>query len=155
MGEIVAIATVVASAVSTVTSIAGGIGAKAAADRDADQYREEQENARVAGLQEETERRRELQRQLASVDAIRGGRGVELYSPTADNIRSELERAASEDINTIRLNASNRARRYGAAADASKSQGTGALISGIGQGLSSAGRAAEKVDSMANRPSRN
>jgi len=143
---------IAATVVSAVTSIVGGISAKQAADDEAAQYREEQENARVAGLQEETERQRELQRQLASVDAIRAGRGVELYSPTSDTIRAEQEAAAEDDINTIRLNSLNRQRRYAAAADSTESAGTGKLLAGIGGGVVQGGKAAMSAYELANRP---
>lgn len=142
MGEYVALAL---AGVSAAASISGAQATKRAAAIEAQQYREEAENARVAAEQEEAQRRKELARILATQEAIRAGRGVELFSGTGLAIRESAIRDAETDINTTRLNALNRIRRFNLGAAVSEARGQSALLGGIGAAVGTLSKAAEKL----------
>lgn len=133
-----------ASAVGMVTSLAGAKQGADAAKAQAAQYEDERRTAQTAALQEETERRRELSSVLATQQAVRAGRRLELYSATFQNMQDVTVRAAEDDIDNIRLNALNRQRRLGFGIDQADAQGRGAWASGAGGALAGLGGAAGK-----------
>jgi len=140
MGEWVAIASAVSSVMSAVSTVAQGAAAGRAADAqarensyraraledEATQYRSEAETARVNAVIEETDRRRELARVLATQEAVRAGRGLELDSGSADALRTTSEGEAQRDIGVIQANSFNKQRQMLAAA-ASASEQAGLL----------------------------
>jgi hypothetical protein len=137
VGETLAIAAVAASVFSAGTSVAGGFAARSAAKGEARQYEAEARFAATAAAQEETERRRALGATLATQDAIRAGRGVDLFSPTGAIIRDETVAAADRDIDNIRLNGMRSADRYKLAASGAEARGTQAFYAGIAHGFGS------------------
>ena len=145
MGESAVPIALALSGVQAAASISGAQASKRAAEIEAQQYREEAENARVAAEQEEAQRRKELVRTLAAQEAIRAGRGVELFSGTGLAIRDSTIHEAETDINTARLNALNRIRRFNLGASVSEAKGQSALLGGIGAAAGTLSRAAEKL----------
>lgn len=117
--------------------VAKGIQAKKAADLEAQQFEEEAENARVAGVQDETQRRRELQRVLGTQQAIRAGRGLDLFSGSSKALRKDTIDNAERDIRTSQINYLSQQRKFGLGAAQSRANGRGALISGFGSAASS------------------
>ena len=129
------------SGFGALSSIAGGRQGQASAEFEAAQFREEQENARVAAAQDEVQRRRQLSRTLSSINAIRAGRGVELFGGgTGDAIREQVTTEAEEDITTSRINLLNRSRRFGLSAQQAEARGTGELLGGVGTAAQVLGR---------------
>jgi hypothetical protein len=131
VGEI-AVFSALASVASAGASLMGGIQGRAAA---AVERRQVEEQARLGALQAkqaEDERRKDLTRTLATQDAIRGARGVDLFSPTGTTIRDQTLADAEADIENIRLNQGSAAARYQLAGQAASMRGTAALVGGIG-----------------------
>ena len=129
------------SGIGAVSALGGGIQGQAGAEFEAAQFREEQENARVAAAQDEAQRRRHLARTLSSINAIRAGRGVELFGGgTGDAIREQVTTEAEEDITTSRINLLNRSRRFGLSAQQAEARGTGELLGGVGTAAQVLGR---------------
>ena len=123
----------VLSGFGALSALSGGARGQAAAEFEAAQFREEQENARVAAMQEEVQRRRQLQRTLSSINAIRAGRGVEMFDGgSGEAIRRQVISEGEEDINTMKINYLNRARRFGLAAEESTLKGQSAMLGGVG-----------------------
>lgn len=116
--------------------------AKSAAAFERAQYEEERQTALLQSKQEENARRRELRSILATQDAIRGGRGTELFSATGKTIKRASTEAAERDIGAIRLNGLSKARRYGLAGQQASAQGKysamSSIMGGIGGAMSSA-----------------
>ena len=111
------------------------------AEFEAMQFREEQENARVAAIQDEAQRRRQLLRTLSSINALRAGRGVEMFEGgTGEAIRKQVVLETEEDITTSKLNAMNRSRRFGLAAGQAEARGTAELLGGFGTAANILGR---------------
>lgn len=137
MGETLAIISVGASVLSAGTQVLGGFAARDAGKTEARQYEAEARFAATAANQEEAERRRQLGATLATQDAIRAGRGVDLFSPTGAIIRSETVAAGERDISNIRLNALRTGDRYRIGAANAEARGTQAFYGGIAGGFGS------------------
>ena len=134
------------SGIGAVSALGGGIQGQAGAEFEAAQFREEQENARVAAAQDEAQRRRHLARTLSSINAIRAGRGVELFGGgTGDAIREQVTTEAEEDITTSRINLLNRSRRFGLSAQQAEARGTGELLGGFGTAAHVLGRGFTRI----------
>jgi len=118
---------------SAISSIAGGIQAKRAADTEAAQYREEADNARTAAIQDETQRRKQLQRTLATQQAIRAGSGFELFSPTFSNIQAQTTKDAESDIETAQINFMSKQGRFLLGAEGAEASGQSKMLAGFGQ----------------------
>ena len=148
MGETLAIASAIASVVSAGAGLAGGLQGRAAANVERQQIEEQAKLGALQAKQAEEERRNELARTLATQDAIRAGRGVDLFSATGATIRSQTMADAEADIENIRINQGSAAARYGLAGQAASARGTGALVGGIGAaagGLLSGARALQPL----------
>jgi hypothetical protein len=128
-----ATAALIASGVSAATSVVGGIASYQQGKAQAAQYEEERENARVAALQDEAQRRRELKTVLAQQQALRAGSGLTLFSGSQRNLERVTTEAAERDIRTSQVNYLNRQSRFGMAAGAARSRGTYGLVGGFGQ----------------------
>ena len=129
------------SGIGAVSALAGGRQGQIGADFEAMQFREEQENARVAAIQDEAQRRRQLSRTLSSINALRAGRGVEMFEGgTGEAIRKQVVLETEEDITTSKLNAMNRSRRFGLAAGQAEARGTAELLGGFGTAANILGR---------------
>lgn len=118
--------TAVSAIASAGTAIYAGQQAKAAAEAEAAPYAEEQIAARTAAVQGDAARQRDMNRTLASIDALRLGWGPDLMSPTGEAIQRESIDNATADVTTIRTNANRRTRRLGFGADASLDRGEAA-----------------------------
>lgn len=125
------ILSVVGTVVSIASKIAGAAQQADAAAAERAQFEAQQKQAEIAALQDEAQRRQELTRVLASQDAIRAGRGLDLYSPTGLAIRTDTINQAETDIATSRLNYLTKARYYGLGAEAASTREDNALIGGF------------------------
>jgi hypothetical protein len=76
----------------------------AAADFEQQQYRQQSEAMRTASLQDETARRRDLDSNLQTIQAIRAGRGVGSGSPTAMAIYDSTISRSEDDIAASKAN---------------------------------------------------
>lgn len=83
--------------------VAGGEKA-AAAEFEAQQYKQQAEAAKTAALQDETARRRDLTSNLETIQAIRSGRGVGSGSPTAMAIFDSTVSRSEDDIAASKAN---------------------------------------------------
>lgn len=119
-------------ALGAVAALAGGAAAREAALLEAEQLREERENARVAAEQQEAFRRRDLARTLASIETQRAGRGLDLFSGSGLNLRDMSIAEAEKDINTLRLNSLTRMNRFLIGAEQAELKGTTSLLGGVG-----------------------
>lgn len=129
--------TAVATVVGAGASVAGGISQSKAHKATAAQYEEDRENARVAGLQDEVQKREQLKRVLGLQQAIRAGRGLDLYSGSAKALTKETTRQAERDILTAQVNYLSQQRKFGLGAAGERSAATGALIRGAGKAAGS------------------
>ena len=112
-------------------SVAQGIQANKAYQAEAAQYEEQAETARVAAIQDEAARRRELAKILATQQAVRAGSGQDVFSGTGAALRKSTIDAAERDILTAQVNYLSRQRSFGLGADQARASGTGALIGGF------------------------
>ena len=123
----------VVSGVGALSSLAGGVQGAQAADFSRMQFEEEAANARTAAAQDETQRLRRLRSTLATQNALRAGRGVELFGGgTGEAIRQDTIGQTQEDIETSRLNYLSKARRFDLAAGQESIRGRSAILGGIG-----------------------
>lgn len=76
----------------------------AAAEFESQQYAQQAQAQKTAGMQEEASRRRELDSNLQAIQAIRAGRGVGASSPTAMAIYDNGIGLAEDDILAARAN---------------------------------------------------
>jgi|GEM_PF-3386860 len=132
-----ATATAIAAVASASASIYGGVQANKAAKLEAAQYEDARETARVAALQDEVQKREQLQRVLGTRQAIRAGRGLDLYSGSAKAGTKEVIRQAERDILTAQVNYLSQQRKFGLGASGARAAGTGALVSGFGKAAGS------------------
>ncbi len=127
-----------AAAAAAVMSIAGGIqqskAQKRAASFEAAQYERQIENSKVAATQDEVQRRTELQRVLATQQALRTGTGNALFTGSSKRLASVTTDNAERDIATARLNFLQQESQFGLAANEARGRNTsGPIIQGIGQ----------------------
>ena len=132
MGDTFAIISAFAAVASAASSVVQGSQANAAAKLEAQQYQQNAADAKLAADQAEAQKRRALGRTLAAQDALRSGRGLDLYSPTGNAIRSDTTSQAEQDITTTRYSDLAAAQRYDLAAAQSSAKGSAAMIGGIG-----------------------
>lgn len=94
--------------VGTTAQTLGGLAASgqkaAAAEFEQQQYQQQAQAAKTAALQDEAARRRELNSNLESIQAIRAGRGVGSGSPTAMAIYDSGIQRGEEDIAASKAN---------------------------------------------------
>jgi hypothetical protein len=133
---------IAATVLSGVAQMAGASQQSAAYKAEKAQYQEEAATARVAAKQDEAQRRTELNRTLSVQQAIRAGRGVDIYSGSGANITRQTKEAAETDILTSKINFGTAAQRYDLGATAAGKKAKGAMIGGAAGLLSSAGTAA-------------
>lgn len=145
---VVSFASLAAGATSVFTGLAGAAQqrkATAAAER---QYAIEAATAREAAAQEEASRRDELRRVLATQQAIRAGRGLDIGDPTGRAFALEAEEDAELDISNIRSNATRQQAALSAQAADSAARSRAAIYSGWGSattGLLSSASALERL----------
>lgn len=125
--------------------IVQGIQSSSAAKVERQQYEEEAATYRLAGEQEELQKRRKLESVLAMNEAIRAGRGLSLDTGTSRALRDSNIAEAEADIATGRLNTAGRVSRstYGALGAGMRERaglfsGFGAAVSGLGSAATGA-----------------
>lgn len=106
-------ALIIGTTASAVGSLAAGGQKAAAAEFEQQQYAQQAQAAKTAALQDEAARRRDLDSNLESIQAIRAGRGVGSGSPTAMAIYDSTIQRSEEDIFASKAN-------YAAKADLAK-----------------------------------
>lgn len=125
---------------SMASTVAGGMAAKRSADFEAQEMRLQAEREEIAADQDEAARRQEMNDTLATIDAIRAGRGLTGASPTAMTIARTETRDALSDIRTARFSRYSRGQALLRSASNTKSAGRGAMLrsfmSAGAQGLS-------------------
>ena len=112
------------------STIIGGFQAKANADAEAAQYREDARLAKSAGLQDNAERQRELASTLAQQEARLGSRGISLgsYSSSSRGVSSELRKQGEQTIRLSKIQSGASVRRLTLGANIAKSKGKQALV---------------------------
>jgi hypothetical protein len=123
MGEVA----LILGAVGAVTSAGAS---KTASQFERQQYEEEAESNRVAAVQDENLRRRNLAATLAAQEVYFGANGLDPNSPMAQALREETVGLAEDDIATAQLNFSNRRRRNQLAAAQADAAGDAAEVGG-------------------------
>ena len=103
--EVAIAAAVVGGATSAASSIISGNEKSAAAKFEQQQYAQQAYAATTAGIQDETQRRKQLTTQLESVMAMRAGRNVGAGSPTAMAIYDAGIDSSEDDIQASKANA--------------------------------------------------
>jgi hypothetical protein len=101
-----------------------------AADFERQQYETQQENAKLAAAQDETDRRIELVRSIETIQALRVGSGLSLTSPGGMALLESVTQEAQDDIRTSRLNYLQRADLAGRAANMSARRARTSLLAG-------------------------
>lgn len=127
----------VLSAVPVVGSIVGGLGQRAALKSEAKSLEYQARAERLRGKQISAQRRAELNEALASIDAIRVGRGLGLDSPGGANLRRVNVRNAETNENAEVLSSKFRETDLKTAAAAKRRAAPFALIGGIANAASS------------------
>lgn len=126
-----------------------GIAARDVAQMEAEQYDAQADMARSAALQDEAQRRSELQRVLAAQAAIRAARGLDLQSASGTALRKATIREAEGDIVTARANYLARTRNFGLGSKAARRRGdaalTGATYGAMGTALGGIGKAVTRI----------
>lgn len=139
--EVVAIASVAASLIGGGVQFMGAMQARRGAAIERQQYEEQKKATELAMLQDEALRQQQLNETLATQEAIRAGRGLELHSPGFKAIQERSIRATEADIVTSRLNYLSAARRSELGMQGADVRAENALYGGIG-GLLAAGASA-------------
>lgn len=125
----------VSTAISAGSAIFGGIaGARGAAIQD-QQYQEQADIAKTQALEQETQREQVLMATVGTQQAIRAGRGVDLYSPTGRNITQVSQAAEQRDVQAITANEQDALAAAQLGEQASANEATGAIISGVGDAV--------------------
>jgi len=104
MAEMAIAALVVGTAASAGSQLVAGGQKAAAAEFEAQQYKQQADAAKTAALQDETARRRDLTSNLETIQAIRAGRGVGSGSPTAMAIFDSTIGRSEDDIAASKAN---------------------------------------------------
>lgn len=102
----------------------------AAADFEAQQYRQQVDAARTAALQDETARRRDLTSNIQAIQAIRAGRGVGMGSPTGTAILDNAIDLSEDDIATSKANYASKADLASRAATLSQRKASSSMLAG-------------------------
>jgi len=148
----VAVSSLAAAGTAVYSGYQQAAAATDAAEAQAAQYAEEREAARVAALQAEAAKRREMTASMSAADALRSGRGLDLMSGTGEALRRESIEAGEADITTIRANDNRTGRRLGLAADSGLRRANNAaetaVVSGYGQAVGSLAGGARSIYGM-------
>jgi len=99
-----AIALIGGTAASAGSQLMAGGERAAAAEFESQQHAQQAQAARTAAMQDETARRRDLNSNLQTIQAIRAGRGVGEGSPTAMAIYDSTIDKSEDDIATSKAN---------------------------------------------------
>jgi hypothetical protein len=97
-------ALIIGTGTSAFGSLAAGGEKAAAAEFESQQYAAQAQAAKTAAMQDETARRRDLESNLQTIQAIRAGRGLSAGSPTEMAIFSNVTSNAEDDIAASKAN---------------------------------------------------
>jgi len=129
-----ATAMLASTAVSAVSSIQAGRYAKAAAEAEAQQYKEQQEMAKIQALEDAAAREAEMNRINSANLALAASKGYEPWeSASFLALREENIEESQWDIAGVRLMGLANVRKYGLGAFESKMSGKAAMWSAYGQ----------------------
>lgn len=135
-------------AISAVSAIAGAASRYSGAGLQSEQYQEQADIAKTQALEQETQRERALMAAVGSADAMRAGRGVDLYSPTGLNINRVSEQYEQSDETQIAANESSQIASAAIGEQASAGEQVGAIasgVSGVTSGLLSSAKGAQDL----------
>lgn len=104
MAELAIPALIIGTAASAGSQMMAAGEKSAAAEFEQQQYKTQADAARTASLQDETARRRDLDSNLQTIQAIRAGRGVGSGSPTAMAIYDSTISRSEDDIAASKAN---------------------------------------------------
>jgi hypothetical protein len=120
--------------IGTATSAAGTLSAagqrSAAAEFESQQYAQQAQAAKTASLQDEAARRRDLNSNLETIQAIRAGRGVGSGSPTAMAIYDATITRSEDDIAASKANYAAKADLASRASILSSKKASSSLLAG-------------------------
>jgi hypothetical protein len=120
--------------IGTATSVAGTLSAagqrSAAAEFESQQYAQQAQAAKTASLQDEAARRRDLNSNLETIQAIRAGRGVGSGSPTAMAIYDATITRSEDDIAASKANYAAKADLASRASILSSKKASSSLLAG-------------------------
>lgn len=139
VSEVLAAGAIVSAVASAGSAAYGAVSASQRAEFEAQQYREEKDFERVAALEQEVERMRQLEQIQAAQLALRG---TNFYEGSSLAIRREDERVAAFDIAGIQLDSARRQRKLDLQLQQTKQAGNAALYGGIFTSVSSLAQAA-------------
>lgn len=135
-------------AISAVSAIVSATSRYSGAGLQSDQYAEQADIAKTQALEQETQRERSLMAAVGSADAMRAGRGVNLYSPTGLNINRVSEQYEQSDETQIAANESSQIASAAIGEQASAGEQVGAItsgVSGVTSGLLSSAKGAQDL----------
>lgn len=125
---------ILSTVVGTATQVVGqGMAAREqgrAAAFEGQQHRIQEQQLRTAALQDEANRREELNSSIGTVLAFRAGRGVGLSSPTGNAILTDLTDEAEGNISVSRANILTKADQSRMASDMLRRKSRMAMLSG-------------------------
>jgi hypothetical protein len=121
-------ALIIGTAASAGSQLVAGGQKAAAAEFESQQYAEQAKAAKTAALQDETARRRDLNSNLETIQAIRAGRGVGSGSPTAMAIYDSTISRAEDDIFASKANYAAKADLASRASILSKKKASSSLL---------------------------
>ncbi|TXH13843.1 MAG: hypothetical protein E6R03_10590 [Hyphomicrobiaceae bacterium] len=149
MGDPVTMA-IVSTVASAGMSVVGGVQqanyAKAEAKFQQQQMNDAARDELLAGVQEETQRRKQLNDTMSTLNAMRAGRGLSLSSPSARVIEKTSITNASRDIGIAKTNAMVRSDSYRKQGQAARIKGQSAASSAIWGGVGDAAGTASRMD---------
>lgn len=121
---------------SAVLGLAGARQQKAAADMEAQSYREQAEMASIQARQQEEERNTQLRKQLASLGTSMSAQGVALGTSASVGAieKSEID-IAKKDISSIKLMGMSNRRKYEISASSSKAKGKAIMLGATAKAL--------------------
>jgi predicted RND superfamily exporter protein len=125
------------AALGGATSVLGGISESNSLKSQAKQYKQQARLIRLAGKQDEVQRRQGLADILAAQQAIRSASGVDPYSQTSQNIAKRTSFEGESDILTSRINYLSQERQARLAAKEAKRAAKKSLFGGILSGATS------------------
>ena len=112
------------------------------------QFKIQEENARIAAKQDEANRREELTNSIETIQALRGARNLSATSPGGLALLEGVTEEAQDDIRTSRLNYLQRADQANRAATMSRRRGKTSLLAGYLGAAEAVGTGSMKLASL-------
>jgi hypothetical protein len=146
--EVATAALIIGTGTSAASQLIAGGERAAAAEFESQQYAQQAQAQRTASLQDEAQRRNDLNSNLESIAAIRAGRGVGAGSPTAMAIYNSGIANAEDDIQASKANYALKADLARRAAFLSERKASTSLLAGNLGAVSSIASAAFRYSSL-------